>query len=35
MMSRGIPNIGNMTRGNNASTPLLSITTAESDLNGR
>jgi len=35
MMSRGIPNIGNMTRGNNASTPLLSITTADSDLNGR
>ncbi|KIM39646.1 hypothetical protein M413DRAFT_194513 [Hebeloma cylindrosporum] len=35
MMSRGIPNIGNMTRGNNASTPLLSITTADSDLSGR
>lgn len=35
MMSRGIPNIGNMTRGNNASTPLLSITTADPDLNGR
>lgn len=34
MMPRmgGIPNIGNMTRGNNASTPLLSITTAEAEL---
>lgn len=35
LMPRGIPNIGNMTRNNNASTPLLSITTAESDLHNR
>ncbi|CAA7265168.1 unnamed protein product [Cyclocybe aegerita] len=35
MMPRGIPNIGTMTRNSNASTPLLSITTAESDLNSR
>ncbi|KAF8909240.1 hypothetical protein CPB84DRAFT_1834305 [Gymnopilus junonius] len=34
MMPRGIPNIGNMTRNNNASTPLLSITT-QSDLHNR
>ncbi|KDR80900.1 hypothetical protein GALMADRAFT_1113959 [Galerina marginata CBS 339.88] len=33
LMTRGVPNIGNMTRSSNASTPLLSITTADSDLN--
>ena len=32
MMPRGIPNIGNMTRANNASTPLLAITTADADI---
>ncbi|KJA28225.1 hypothetical protein HYPSUDRAFT_62614 [Hypholoma sublateritium FD-334 SS-4] len=32
MMPRGVPNIGNMTRANNASTPLLSITTADADI---
>lgn len=35
LVPRGIPNIGNMTRSNNASTPLLSITTADGGLNGR
>ncbi|KAH9479279.1 Heat shock factor protein 4 [Psilocybe cubensis] len=35
LVPRGIPNIGTMTRNNNASTPLLSITTADGDLNGR
>jgi hypothetical protein len=35
MMPRGVPNIGTLTRNNNASTPLLSITTAEVDLSGR
>ena len=35
LMPRAIPNIGTMTRNNNASTPLLAITTAESDLHTR
>ncbi|KAF8202353.1 hypothetical protein BJ912DRAFT_1110489 [Pholiota molesta] len=32
MMPRGVPNIGNMTRNSNASTPLLSITTADAEI---
>ncbi|KAF9479563.1 hypothetical protein BDN70DRAFT_684977 [Pholiota conissans] len=32
MMPRGVPNIGNMTRNSNASTPLLSITTADANI---
>jgi len=35
LVPRGVPNIGNMTRGNNASTPLLAVSAADPDLSGR
>ncbi|KAF4610839.1 hypothetical protein D9613_007181 [Agrocybe pediades] len=35
LVPRGVPNIGNMTRANNASTPMLAVSAVDSDLTRR